>query len=103
MTDLSSNYMMANIKIPIQMREDGTYHIFSDLYSIEFSPYEMPESRDKSEKSTLEIAPSITTILASEIKRRHIGDRHITTLKNVKRNMSRFSRRNISPYFNSNT
>jgi hypothetical protein len=93
--ELESTYMMANIKIPVEILEDGTYNIFSDLYSIEFTPYEMDTPPISAPEPT---NASLTTILATEINRRHIGNKHTTTLKNSKKSVNRFSRRNTASH-----
>lgn len=107
-------FVTAILRIPVEIFEDETYQIYTDLYKIDFSdslddldfiasliPESKPES--ESQESPSVIVPfieKITQILANEIKPRRNRTSSNTTFKNyssLRKSNMRFSRKQKDP------
>ena len=110
--------MTAIIRMPVEIFDDGTYKIYTELYKIDFSDLVdetellsyLPEDSDDGEISVAEeeeespnstpFMEKITQILAKEIKPRRNRVSTNTTFKNysaLRKSTMRFSRKNKEP------
>ena len=111
-------FMTAIIRMPVEIFDDGTYKIYTELYKIDFSDLVdetellsyLPEDSDDGEISVAEeeeespnstpFMEKITQILAKEIKPRRNRVSTNTTFKNysaLRKSTMRFSRKNKEP------
>jgi hypothetical protein len=105
-------FMTAILRIPVEIFEDESYQIYTDLYKIDFSDSLddpdliaslTPELESETQESPSAIVPfieKITQILANEIKPRRNRTSTNTTFKNyssLRKSNMRFSRKQKDP------